>query len=57
MMSATMSMGSKTPVEAFSPKTKARITTSTMPNPFIPDFDIPNKKTAKQIAIHCNIDR
>ena len=52
MISAQMSMGSKTPVEAFSPKTKAKIMTSTMPKPLIPDLDIPNKKTAKQIAIH-----
>jgi len=57
MISAQMSMGSKMPVDAFSPKTKARIITSTIPMPFIPDFDNPNKNTAKQMAIHCNVER
>ena len=52
MMSAAISIGSKTPVEAFSPKTKARIITRTIPNPLIPDLDIPNKNTARQMAIH-----
>ena len=52
MISAAISMGSKIPVEAFSPKTKARIITKTIPMPFIPDLEIPNKNTAKQIAIH-----
>lgn len=47
-------MGSKIPVEAFSPKTNASITTIMIPMPLIPDFDKPNKKTAKPIAIHCN---
>ena len=50
-------MGSKIPVDAFSPKTNASITISIMPIPLIPDFDRPNKKTAKQIAIHCNADK
>lgn len=42
------------PVDAFSPKTKARITTINIPMPFIPDFDKPNIKTAKQIATQCS---
>ena len=50
-------MGSKIPVEAFSPKTKARITTIMMPIPLIPAFDKPNKKTAMQIAVHWIIDK
>ena len=50
-------MGSNIPVDAFSPKTKASITTINIPMPFIPDFDKPNIKTANQIANHCNIVR
>ena len=50
-------MGNKIPVDAFSPKTKARIMTRTIPNPLIPDLEIPNKKTANPMAIHCNVDR
>ena len=50
-------MGSSIPVDAFSPKTKARITTIKIPMPFIPDFDKPNIKTANQIATHCNTVR
>ena len=46
-------MGNKTPVDAFSPKTKARMITIIIPMPFIPDLDKPNKKTAKLIANHC----
>ena len=49
-----MSIGSKTPVDAFSPNTKASMTTIMIPMPLIPDLDKPNKKTAKPIAIHCN---
>ena len=49
-----MSMGSKIPVDVFSPNTKARITTMTILIPLIPDLDNPNKKTAKPMAIHCN---
>ena len=52
--SAQINMGSKTPVDAFSPNTKARITTIIIPIPLIPDLDKPNKKTAKPMAIHCN---
>ena len=47
-------MGSNIPVDAFSPKTKAKITTIIIPIPFIPDLDNPNKKTAKPMATHCN---
>ena len=50
-------MGNNMPVDAFSPKTKARITTIITPMPFIPDFDKPNKKTAKHMAVHCNTVR
>ena len=50
-------MGNKTPVDAFSPKTKANITTIIMPMPFIPDLDIPSKNTAKPMANHCNADK
>ena len=52
--SAHISIGSKIPVDAFSPKTKARIITIIIPIPLIPDLDKPNKKTANPIAIHCN---
>lgn len=45
-------MGNKIPVDAFSPKTKAKIKIIMIPMPFIPDFDMPNKKPAKQIATH-----
>ena len=45
-------MGSNIPVDVFSPKTKASMTTMMMPIPFIPDFDKPNIKTVKQIATH-----
>lgn len=56
-MSATINNGSSTPVDAFSPKTKARITTIIMPIPLIPALDKPNKKTAIPIAAHCILDR
>ena len=50
-------MGNKIPVDVFSPKTKAKITTIIMPIPFIPAFDNPSKKAAKPIADHCNQDK
>jgi hypothetical protein len=56
-MSAQISIGSKMPVDAFSPNTKARIITRAIPMPFIPDLDNPSKNIAKQIAIHCSVDR
>jgi len=46
-------MGSNTPVDDFSPNTKARITIIIIPIPLIPDLDKPNKKMAKPIATHC----
>ena len=57
MTSAAISIGSKMPVDAFSPKTKARMMTKTIPNPLMPDLEIPNKNTARPIAIHCKVDR
>ena len=54
-ISAKISMGNKIPVEVFSPKTKANITTMMMPMPLMPDLDNPNKNAAKQNATHCKI--
>lgn len=45
------------PVDDFSPNTNARMITRTIPIPLIPDLEIPNKKTAKQMAIHCKVDK
>jgi hypothetical protein len=50
-------MGSKIPVDDFSPKTNANITTLTISIPLIPAFDNPNKKTDKEIIPHCKIDK
>lgn len=47
-------MGSKTPVDDFSPKTKAKIKIIIMPMPFIPDFENPKIKAAKTMATHCS---
>ncbi len=41
----------------FSPNTKAKITTMSMPMPLMPAFDIPKRKTAKRIEAHCRVDR
>ena len=46
-------MGSNIPVDAFSPKTKAKITTINIPIPFMPDFDNPKIKTARIINNQC----
>ena len=56
-MSAIINMGNNTPVEAFSPNTKAKITTIRIPIPLMPDFDSPNKKTANTTDIHCKVDK
>ncbi len=56
-MSAEIKRGSSIPVEDFSPKTNARITTIIIPIPLIPDFAIPNKKTAKKTDTHCGVDK
>ena len=56
-MSAAINRGSKIPVEAFSPNTKARITTMRTPNPLTPAFAIPRIKTAKAKANHCGHDK
>ncbi len=54
MISAQTNIGNNIPVDAFSPKTKARTTMIIIPIPLIPDLENPNKKTAKPMANHCN---
>ena len=56
-MSAEIKRGSKIPVEDFSPKTNASITTIIIPIPLMPDLAIPNKNTAKKTANHCAVDK
>ena len=57
IISADINMGNKIPVDAFSPKTKAKISIITIPIPFIPDLEMPNIKPAKPIASHCPVER
>ncbi|GAL88059.1 hypothetical protein JCM19538_2422 [Jejuia pallidilutea] len=45
-------MGNKMPVDAFSPKTKAKISMIMIPIPFIPDFEKPKINAAKKTATH-----
>jgi hypothetical protein len=45
------------PVDAFSPKTKAKIRIMIIPIPLIPDFEIPKTKAAKPMAIQLKNDK
>ena len=56
-MSAAISIGNNTPVDAFSPKTNAKVITIMIPMPFIPDLEKPKTKAAKNTAIHCNTEK
>ena len=57
MISAAINKGNKMPVEAFSPNTKAKITTISTPKPLTPALAIPNIKTASTKAAHWSHDK
>lgn len=50
-------MGNSIPVDAFSPKTKAKIKMMIIPMPLIPDFEKPRINAANTIAAHCKDDK
>ncbi len=55
-MSVTTRRGSNIPVEDFSPKIKAKMTTTKIPIPLIPDFEMPMTKAENNTNSHCVLD-